>query len=327
MASGSQGGVYLLQSALDAKQGKAGYQAETNVKSQYKGYINFPGRYGTILQKYLLPSNNGSLDAVHKLQDATTIKEVSRPSSGAPQAPVLTYDFLGVATGPPGNSPGSLQADLNRRLGALARIQPFNPAVLVADRPDLDRVLAMAGIANGNYTTPARVNATEAVYGLRQVGQADASFAVKNNGWTQSDPKTQGYYEGDYGVRSVAAFSNWLQQIPSEALYPLPSNATQLVVGEDPTPLGSGALPIGAKQSILLTFGEKPPVNGYWSVTNYDTSGHFVKNSLDRYSIGSRDNITYPNGQGVYSSKTGSGPFQILIQPADVAPPANWTNK
>jgi hypothetical protein len=45
------------------------------------------------------------------------------------------------------------------------------------------------------------------------------------------------------------------------------------------------------------------------------------------YALGDRSNITYPSGARVYSNeRSEDGMFQILMQPADVTPPANWTS-
>ena len=50
-----------------------------------------------------------------------------------------------------------------------------------------------------------------------------------------------------------------------------------------------------------------------------------IPNSLERYSLGDRSNLTYANGMKVYPCQS-DGSFQILVQPADVPPPKNWTS-
>lgn len=46
------------------------------------------------------------------------------------------------------------------------------------------------------------------------------------------------------------------------------------------------------------------------------------------YTLGDRSNLTFSSGQLVYGSngRAEDGSFRILIQPLDVAPPANWTS-
>ena len=238
---------------------------------------------------------------------------------------MLTYKLLNnSATAAYGLIPETTQ-----RLEAIARLTPFNPPVDVADQANVERILEMAGIQGGKYTKPDGVNITEAVYGLRAAPQTDSSFFVKNNGWTQQNPAVQGNFHGDYVQRSTVSYSGYLEMTPDEALYPSSSAGSGLIVGADASSLGAGALPVGAKKSLIRPFpGGEPPVNAYWSVTAYDLQGQLVKNSIHRYSIGSRDNITYPNGEPVYGKNSGSqSVFQILVQPADNAPPANWTSK
>ena len=265
-----------------------------------------------------------NLVPIHALQDGSILTAVARKPSKAPQAPILTYSFLNASS----TAPTTLIDEVVQRLQLTARVAPYNPPEVVADQPDVTRIMNMAGISHGHYTTPATVNLTAAVYGLRAGSQTSTSFLVQNNGWYQSDPATQGDFLGDYVSRSTVAFSNHLEQVPAEALYPIPDNASALVVGADATSVGAGALPIGANQSILLTFdGGKPPVRGYWSLTAYDDEGYLVENSLNRVSIGSRSQITYAAGTPVYGGNSSQEVFQILIQPADVTPPSNWTSK
>jgi len=61
-------------------------------------------------------------------------------------------------------------------------------------------------------------------------------------------------------------------------------------------------------------------------LTAYDSAGFLIPNPRDVYSLGDRSQLTYPSGESVYGGpEEQDGPFQLLIQPADVAPPANWT--
>jgi hypothetical protein len=55
---------------------------------------------------------------------------------------------------------------------------------------------------------------------------------------------------------------------------------------------------------------------------------YLIPNGLNRYSLHEQSNIIYPDGSLVYSddNNTTDGPFEILLQAANVAPPANWTS-
>lgn len=57
----------------------------------------------------------------------------------------------------------------------------------------------------------------------------------------------------------------------------------------------------------------------------YNNANYLIPNPLDVYALGDRSNLAYPDGQQVYQTNR-SNPFYILIQPANVPPPANWTN-
>ena len=60
----------------------------------------------------------------------------------------------------------------------------------------------------------------------------------------------------------------------------------------------------------------------------YGADNYLIPNSGNRYAIGDRSNLTYADGDLVYGNASSrNGPFQILIQPADMMQPANWTNK
>ena len=71
---------------------------------------------------------------------------------------------------------------------------------------------------------------------------------------------------------------------------------------------------------------------GFWSLTAYGADNFLIDNPYNIYALGDRSNITYPNGDRVYSTSTATanpdqeGSFQILVQAADTPPPENWTS-
>lgn len=68
---------------------------------------------------------------------------------------------------------------------------------------------------------------------------------------------------------------------------------------------------------------------GFWSLTMYNSQEFLVENQFDKYSVGDRSNITYPDGSMVYGSGAvkRDGMFQVLVQAGNMVPPRNWTNK
>ena len=59
----------------------------------------------------------------------------------------------------------------------------------------------------------------------------------------------------------------------------------------------------------------------------YDNEGYLVSNPENKFAVGDRSNITFPNGDLVYGSGTEDGTFQVLVQDANSIPPSNWTAK
>ena len=51
-----------------------------------------------------------------------------------------------------------------------------------------------------------------------------------------------------------------------------------------------------------------------------------VPDELDLYGLSDQLNLTLADGTLVYRHGADDGPFEILIQPANVQPPAGWTN-
>ena len=101
-------------------------------------------------------------------------------------------------------------------------------------------------------------------------------------------------------------------------------------IQSQPLALEGELLTLGADESYIYTFSGKPPLRGlgFWSLTVYDGDGYLIPNPRNASSLGDRSNITYPSGDAVYGSDSDTeqdGEFQLLIQPADVSPPANWT--
>ena len=82
-------------------------------------------------------------------------------------------------------------------------------------------------------------------------------------------------------------------------------------------------------RALIFTFSRRPPVKsiGFWSLTAYNAAQFLIPNSLDRYEIGDRtQGLKFVSGGNVNGNGM-DGPFQVLLQQADVAPPSNWTSK
>lgn len=200
----------------------------------------------------------------------------------------------------------------------LANFFDANPpfGISAAGSSHVETSILEAGIREGAYHQPPDLDVDEAYDRVTSALQSSTStvFEPFNNGWHHSVP--QGLFGGRYLDRAVTAKKAYLELTDDQVLYAMTENQK---------------MQLSSDESYIYTFSGKPPVadDGFWSLTLYDAHGYLVDNLLNKYSVGDRSNLTYPDGTSVYGSisGTGDGPFQILIQGDGVTPPSNWTNK
>ncbi|KAH8671699.1 hypothetical protein BX600DRAFT_510362 [Xylariales sp. PMI_506] len=281
------------------------------VKDGYKAYVNLPTPYALSLTRILVESAS-DIPAVNALQDQLSITPIARPS--APVAPVLD---LGIFTNPT-VVPGAQNSLEEGVLKLTAKLAAYNPPEVVEDREKVPKLLALAGCQpDGTFkqqpgTDLVAASATANVSAAALLAKP-GSLIDLGGGWTIKDPKIIGDYGSYYQARAQIAAVGYLALTADEAVYPSYR-------------YGKG-VSIGARQAVLFTFAAKPQISagGFWSLTAYDAEGYLIPNALDRYALGDRSGLTYPDGTSL-SERTEGGAFQILVQPADLAPPANWTS-
>lgn len=184
-------------------------------------------------------------------------------------------------------------------------------------------ILGQAGLFGGNYIPPAHLNLTlaAAIANASITAQTSdpANIRYEGNGWELSIPSFQGNFGTNYAPRAYIAITGYQQQTVDQTLYPgyqgLSFNTLNLAPGK----------------SLLLTWSGKPLLHpsGFWSLTMYGANQYLVPNKLNRPEVGDRTNLTYEDGSFVYgpaADTTKDGPFKILVQPADLMPPKNWTS-
>ncbi|KAH7064206.1 hypothetical protein BKA63DRAFT_572628 [Paraphoma chrysanthemicola] len=316
-------GDYLLTIAGDNEPGLQMLYEDSYGGSKYKGLIKFPTTYGSIMLRIVLKNNNTDVDEVKAIQSRVQMTALQRV--GEPIASALTPDLLGNGE----LSPAAFLLPFNfsaaqttQTLQLLAQISASNPPV---QRYDLDRVSAMlaaAGVKDGNYTAPPELDYSR-VYKL--VGEEFISLlnpsnhAFDQNGWFTLLPSMSGNFGTEYSARAYIAWFGYLQLADYVAAYPTYNDPTLPVTGRI-------SMQLAANESYIMTFSEKPPVTGFWSLTAYNSTNYLVPNDLRRYSLGDRSNLTYADGTHVYGDASSNGAFSILIQPADVIPSSNWTD-
>ena len=287
-------------------------EALEGLTTKPRGVIESTTAYGIILVRYLVTAGNQTdIEEVDAIQNNIHITEI--PRSCGPKIPTL-YSIIKEYI-----NPLITLDEPERQLKMLAAFAENNLPLLPSARKKVAQRLADASIAHGTYTKPENLNLTAADLSalITCHNEADSNSSYKNvgNGWGLD--KHIGDYGEAYVNRAVIGKSGYLAMVPEYQIYP-----TYL-----PTVFSTASLPAG--KSYLLTFFGKPPITsvGYWSVTMYNAEFYLVANKLNRYSLGDRSNMTYPDGKPVYGLGAGkNGDFQMLLQAANAAPPANWTS-
>lgn len=278
-----------------------------------QGYINSPTPYGALVGRFLVKNNDSDLQAVHYLQNQTSLYSVLAERKHP--TPELTAAMVD----------DSLSSDVPTRIMQMtARFAPFNPSRNISDQPRVDCMLRKAGIHNGRFT-PTGINLTAIAERSQQDVLSYASSPpmvvdLKNN-WYGISPSAQGDYGTDYKQRYYIAYYGYLALVSSQAVYP---------TYRDPTNDGSATLFLTSTEAYTITFSSKPPLaqDGFWSITAYNAEQYLIPNPLNRYALGDRSNLTsITDNTSQCSTSPKTAGFQILVQPADAEPPQNWTSK
>jgi hypothetical protein len=312
-------GQYLIRRADDVltEPGVVLAKDGGDVVSPYQGYVNLPTTHGTMLIRLFVKQNTtADLDILHGYQNASSLAEIPRSITHA-ASPAGDITSLG----PNGSLLGISTLEL--LLQFAASFTPYNQPESHTDRVRVAGILGAAGVYDGAYHPSSSVNLTQAAV----VANASITTDINNpshirnftNGWELSIPSYQGNYGENYSPRAYIAINGYQQQTVLQTLYPGYKN-----IGF------SSNFNLEANESLLLTFSGKPLLkpSGFWSLSIYGADQYLIKNTLSRFSISDRStNLIYQGtGEKVNGGNdTADGPFQVLIQNANVTSPANWT--
>ena len=99
------------------------------------------------------------------------------------------------------------------------------------------------------------------------------------NGWNIARAM-MGSYGAAYTQRAYVALIGLGANLPEDAVYPMSA-------------ADRGGKPYDGRNRYTIHFDsdELPPVNGFWSITMYDSEGYMVENPIKRYAIGDRDEL------------------------------------
>lgn len=181
-----------------------------------------------------------------------------------------------------------------------------------ADAPILEK-LARIGIVPGQDFDESKLDIVLRKR-LPQIGFArimlhfkDSGGDIKDiNGWAYTT-KT-GLYGTNYLQRALITAIGLGANRPQDAIYPTSTRS-----GE-----GLLARAYNGSEKYVLNFpkGHLPPVNGFWSITMYDSGYFFVENPINRYSISAR--------QALKQNADGSTDIYIQNESPGADKESNW---
>ncbi|MGC1422144.1 MAG: DUF1254 domain-containing protein [Terracidiphilus sp.] len=191
----------------------------------------------------------------------------------------------------------------------LARLMKDNPPA-AADAPMVEK-MAKIGIVPGKDFDPSILRSLdqELIKAVPKIAQAKIIEHLKEagkpiNGWMFTT--NAGTYGTDYIQRALVTAIGLGANRPQDAVYP---------TGEKDSK-GDKFDGDGHNYVMHIDKGQMPPVNGFWSLTMYDSTYFFVPNSLNRYTVSSRDKFV--------SNPDGSVDIYIQAQSPGGSKVANW---
>ncbi len=251
-----------------------------------------------ILGRIYCSGTPGDYQAVHALQDRFKLVPLSSYGKKYTPPPVPVDPSVDMKT--------PVREQVNRMdTGAyfklLTRLLADNPPA-AEDAPMLSK-MAQIGISPGQDFDISKLDPAvgQALQNVPKAGFEKIMAHFKNagkmaNGWVFST-KT-GAYGTDYLQRALITAIGLGANRPEDAIYPSSETAA------------NGKPYEGANRYVIrFAKGQMPPVNGFWSLTMYDSEYFFVQNPLNRYTLSSRSKLK-PNKDGsvdLYIQNTSPG--------------------
>ena len=288
----------------------------------YTGIINFPTVYGAIFARILVFDPAGNTEEIAQLEDieANIIMEPVPKSEPCTRYPPLTTELLQNLSLAEAKALGAQQLDegnMTLLLELAAKVASYNLPIDNPDNAEVLKNLSIAGARHGVYRKPPSLNISavnaESNATLRAAAADPTNFSPSPP-WTGFARSALGNFHRLYALRAFVSGNLGYLAITTDQNFPR-------------NPIGN-PLSLGPDECFIFTFPRRPPLEpaGFWSLTAYGSDRFFVPNDLDRYSLGDRSAITFADGTPVYGSEAEDGLFQLLVQPANIAPPANWTS-
>lgn len=275
---------------------------------------------GMLLNRILVKSRTpGDLSKVHACQDLMGFTLKPRKHNNTISTPPFNLNLLTNPPPPAASAPAEERALYILNITAL--LTPHNPSYVLKDRSWISSALSAAGIHNGTFTQPPNTSLAQAVETANTLASTSRSAPGLSeplgNNWTQPAASISGDFKSNYAARMFSAQRGYLILSRDQAAYPgytVPGSVS-----------GSDRFNISKNESYILTFSSGPPrlkKSGFWSLTIYGEDQYLIPNELGRYNLGDRSGLVDGDGKPVQGG--GETEFKVLIQAADVAPPAEW---
>ena len=223
--------------------------------------------------------------AVHALQDQVRLVPLS--AYGKPYTPPAGSVDPAIDTKTPVRDQVNAM-DATAYFTLLAQLMKANPPA-PEDAPTLAK-FAKIGLVPGQDFDASKLKADFAKR-IPQIAQDRIMLQFKINkdvsdinGWTYTT-KT-GLYGTDYLMRALVTAIGLGANRPEDAVYPTSEKDAE-----------GNAYDGSNKYVVHFDKGQTPPVNGFWSITMYNSEFFFVANPINRYSISPRQNLK-PNADG-----------------------------
>ncbi len=173
---------------------------------------------------------------------------------------------------------------------SLAELLQSNP--LVPEDKNMMKIMSRVGIAPGKEFNFEKLDSSmqnELTLSLK-AAREKINKKIKNlgkviNGW-EINLKSIGNFETDYLLRAAVAQMGLGVNQPEDAIYYY-------------TEIDDAGKPLQGDHLYIIHFekGQIPPVDGFWSITMYNSQHYLVKNPIDRYAIHFYDNLQFnPDG-------------------------------
>lgn len=205
-------------------------------------------------------------------------------------APRIPYLLGWIKWGPP------VWVEPKKFLDQLAEILDQVPP-LPGEEPLYDEFKRLIAAASQDRATRRTIVKT---FEKTQTEVIDGFLAWQKNG----EPAGRGWHRSvdsaawgtGYRNRTASARSNIFENVQEETRYYYTDND-----------MGGRALDGNHRYAVTFAPGELPPVNGFWSMTLYNTEHFFHENALNRYSLGTKNSTLKSGDDGSLTIYVGAG--------------------